>query len=179
MDVEKFINEHDFQVWATLALIAVLYIIRFVVGRIILRRIKHLEFSRERRVMIVKVVGLLLFITFSVVMLAIWGVEPDDLLLFVSSLGTVLGVAFFAQWSILSNITASLILFFNHPVRIGCYIKILDKDNPVEGNVLDITSFFIKVRDVSGNDIMVPTAVVLQKSISLDENNNKSQASEI
>lgn len=51
-------------------------------------------------------------------LIVIWGVETKDILFTVSSIATVIGVAFFAQWSILSNITSGMILFFSFPFRI-------------------------------------------------------------
>ncbi len=166
MDLEA-IELTDLRIIVTAVTVLVLYFIKMVIRKLVFNRMKHLEYSRERRFMIGKVVNLFLLILLFVAMLATWGVDSQDVLLFVSSIATVLGVAFFAQWSILSNITASLIIFFNHPVRIGCHIKILDKDFPIEGTVKDITSFFIKIEDEDGKEIMMPTAVILQKSISV------------
>ncbi|MCB9034507.1 MAG: hypothetical protein H6553_11770 [Chitinophagales bacterium] len=34
---------------------------------------------------------------------------------------------FFAQWSVLSNITSGIIMYFNHPLGIGDNILIEDK----------------------------------------------------
>jgi small-conductance mechanosensitive channel len=86
-------------------------------------------------------------------------------MVFLTSVITVLGIAFFAQWSILSNITSSLILFFNHPLKIGQNVRVLEKDYDVEGQLIDISFFFMYVRDKEGNTITIPTSVVLQKTI--------------
>lgn len=75
------------------------------------------------------------------------------------------GNRFFAQWSILSNITSSLILFFNHPLKIGDEIEILDKDFAIEGKVEDISFFFMHVRTVNGDLVTIPNNLVLQKMI--------------
>ena len=45
-----------------------------------------------------------------------------------------MGVAMFAQWSILSNITSGIILFFSFPFKIGDLILIHDKDFPIEAD---------------------------------------------
>ena len=52
-----------------------------------------------------------------IILLIIWGVKQSELAVFVGSVLTVVGVAMFAQWSILSNITSSIVLFFNHSVK--------------------------------------------------------------
>ena len=55
--------------------------------------------------------GFLLFIALFI----IWGVQLQSLNVFLSSIFAVIGVAFFAQWSILSNITAGVVMFFSFP----------------------------------------------------------------
>jgi small-conductance mechanosensitive channel len=86
-------------------------------------------------------------------------------MVFLTSVITVLGIAFFAQWSILSNITSSLILFFNHPLKIGQQIRVLEKDYDVDGQLIDISFFFMYLRDKDGNTITIPTSIALQKTI--------------
>ena len=57
----------------------------------------------------------------------LWGLDYQGLWLVTSSLFAVIGVALFAQWSLLSNITASVVIFFAFPYRIGDKVKIVDK----------------------------------------------------
>jgi small-conductance mechanosensitive channel len=91
-------------------------------------------------------------------------VKQSELLLFTTSILTVLGIAFFAQWSILSNITSGLILFFNHPLRIGDTIKIIDKEQPVEGVIQDISYFFLHLKTNDNDIVTIPNSMVMQKS---------------
>ena len=83
------------------------------------------------------------------------------------SILAVLGVGFFAQWSILSNLTASVILFFNHPVRIGDRVKVLDKDFDWSGEVLDITGFYFFMKTDKGEFISLPNTLVIQKGLEI------------
>ena len=85
--------------------------------------------------------------------------------MFVTSILTVIGVAFFAQWSILSNITAGIIVFFSSPFRIGDTIKILDKDYPIEAKIIDIKSFYTLLKTEEGEQISLPNNLLLQKGI--------------
>jgi len=103
-----------------------------------------------------KLINILIFVMAVVVIAAIWGVNQSQLILFISSFLTVLGIALFAQWSILSNVTAGLILFLNHPLRLGDRIKIMDKDYNIEGRVDDITYFFLHIRMDNGEKITIP-----------------------
>jgi hypothetical protein len=59
----------------------------------------------------------------------------------------------FATWSILSNITAGVILFFFFPFRIGDTIKIHDKDFPIEAEIDDINAFHVFLITAEGEKI--------------------------
>jgi small-conductance mechanosensitive channel len=65
----------------------------------------------------------------------------------------------------LSNITASVLLFFNFPFKIGSRIKIMDKDDSVIGVVKDITFFAIQIEDENGDLVSYPNNVAIQKAI--------------
>lgn len=149
------------------AILLVLLLVGNMIFRSILSRIdKKVRFALERKRIIYKIVHLFIAILVVVGLIAIWGVDPKQLFLFLTSVLTILAVGFFAQWSILSNITASLILFFNHPIHIGGYIKIVDKDLPIEGIVENITIFFLYIRTPDGELLSVPNMLVMQKTIS-------------
>lgn len=148
-------------------ILLVLLLVGNMIFRTVLRRIdKRVQFALERKRIIFKIIHLFIAILVIVGLIAIWGVDPKQLFLFLTSALTILAVGFFAQWSILSNITASLILFFNHPIHIGGYIKIVDKDLPIEGIVENITIFFLYIRTAEGELLSIPNMLVMQKTIS-------------
>lgn len=135
--------------------------------RVVKNVLKRFEFEFQRRKITMKLINILISVMALVVIAAIWGVNQSDLLLYISSFLTVLGIALFAQWSILSNITAGLIIFLNHPLRLGDRIRVMDKDYNIEGRVEDITYFFLHIRMDNGEKITIPNSVVLQKTISI------------
>ena len=94
-----------------------------------------------------------------------WGVKGEQAFFVMSSILTVIGVALFAQWSILSNITAGIILFFSFPFKIGDRIRIMDKDFPVEAEIIDIDSFYTFLKTSEGEEICFPNNLLLQKGI--------------
>jgi len=75
-----------------------------------------------------------------------------------------LGVALFAQWSILSNITASLIIFFGFPYRVGDTVRVIDGDEDITGIVEEITLFHVLIRK-GENMITYPNSLILQKAV--------------
>ncbi|MCG8316063.1 MAG: mechanosensitive ion channel family protein [Pseudomonadales bacterium] len=92
------------------------------------------------------------------------GFEYSQLAVFVSSIFAVVGVALFAQWSILSNVTASMIIFFGFPYRVGDYIKVVDKDDDISGFVEEISLFHVLIR--RGEELITyPNTLILQKAV--------------
>ncbi|WP_321286838.1 mechanosensitive ion channel domain-containing protein [uncultured Sunxiuqinia sp.] len=124
--------------------------------------------------MTTKIMNLFIIIGALIALTGIWGIEKEKLLLFISSVLTILGIAFVAQWSILSNITAGLILYFNHPLKLGDHIRILEKDFIIEGKIDDVTFFFVHIISADGDRITVPNSVILQKNISVKHTNERS-----
>lgn len=126
---------------------------------------KKFGFQQARILLTSKIVTILIYAFVFVVIAFIWGVDEKELMLFISSFLTILGIAFFAQWSILSNITAGLILFINYPVKIGDSITIMEKDNDVTGEIKDIGAFSITLKTDDGYFITLPNSLILQKMI--------------
>lgn len=138
--------------------------------------LKQTHLQRGRRKMIIKAVHLVSFLAASIFLSAIWGLKQNEIAVFVGTLLTALGIAFFAQWSLLSNVTSSLLLFFNHPVKIGDTLKVLDKEYPFEGEVTDLTYFFVHLESANGEIITIPNSLLLQKSVSVVEKINTSKS---
>jgi len=152
----------------------------FIIMHIATRRginsmLKKFHFSLQRRKLTLRMINLLLTISSIVFIAAIWGVKQTDIVVFISSVMAILGIAFVAQWSLLSNITAGLILFFNHPLKIGDRIKILEKDFVIEGIVNDITFFFIHIKTDNKEKITISNTVILQKTISIVLSHNEGE----
>jgi small-conductance mechanosensitive channel len=162
-------DTHKIQIIESL-IILILYVLAYFVTRTVINNtLKSTQLQRGRRKMIIKAVHLFTSITVMILLAGVWGLKQNEIAVFASTILTALGIAFFAQWSLLSNITSSIILFFNHPLKLGDIIKILDKDFPFEGEVKELTYFFIHIKTQSGETITIPNSLLLQKSISVIE----------
>ncbi|RDV10716.1 mechanosensitive ion channel family protein [Pontibacter diazotrophicus] len=166
-------NELKIQILETLVTLFLYAIAFYITKNIIDNTLKKAQLHRARRKMIIKVTHLFISIAVVVLLAGIWGLEQKEIAVFASTILTVLGIAFFAQWSLLSNITSSLILFFTHPMRLGDTIKILDKDYPMEGEVAELTYFFVHLKTKDGETITVPNSLIFQKSVSIIVNQDK------
>lgn len=169
--IETFdMSEFQLQISETLLVLFLYFLILFINKKVINNALKSTLPQRARRKIIIKALQLFILIAAFVILAGIWGLKQSEIAVFATTILTALGIAFFAQWSLLSNITSSIILFFNHPLKIGDTIKSLDKDHPFEGEVTDLTYFFIHLKTKSGQIITVPNSLVFQKSISLEVN---------
>lgn len=161
--------QHYKLIWTLIFLIGG-YLIKYLVSNSMRKIQMKFGFQKSRIVVTNKVILILFYITEIVLISFIWGVDQKQLLVYISSFLTILGIAFFAQWSILSNITAGLILYINYPVKIGDTITILEKDNNITGEIRDIDAFFITLKTPEKELITVPNSIVLQKNIRFKSN---------
>lgn len=106
-----------------------------------------------------------LFVFLLVAIVIIWGIDIKGIFIFASSFFAVVGIAFFASWSILSNITSSIVIFFSFPYKMGDRIKIIDGDNSVEGTIRDMTFFNIHIECQDGNTTFYPNNLAIQKPV--------------
>ena len=121
---------------------------------------------QPKRLFYIEKVFEIFFVVTAVILLAfIWSVDVEGASVVASSVFAVIGVALFAQWSILSNVTASVIIFFSFPARVGDRVRIVDGDNSVEGTVAEITLFQTELIDPEGNSILYPNNLLLQKPV--------------
>jgi small-conductance mechanosensitive channel len=149
-------------------IILVLYVLAILFTRkLINNTLKRAQLERTRRKIIIKAINLFIAIGVLVLIAGVWGLEQRRVAVFAGTIFTALGIAFFAQWSLLSNITASIILFFNHPLKLGDTIRVLDKDYPFEGEVTELAYFFVYLRTEKGEIITVPNSMILQKAVAV------------
>lgn len=165
-------NVHKIQMLETLVIVILYIIAYFITKNIINNALKNAHLQRARRKIIIKAIHLFITITVVILIAGVWGLEQNKIALFVSTVLTALGIAFFAQWSLLSNVTSSIILFFNHPLKLGDTIKVLDKDYPFEGEITELSYFFVHLKTENGDTITIPNAIVLQKAVLIVEKQN-------
>jgi len=74
---------------------------------------------------------------------------------------TLLGVALFASWSLLSNVTAYFVLMLHPAFRRGTFIRIIDADNYVEGYVADLNLFSARLITENREVALYPNNLIL------------------
>ena len=146
------------------------YITLYLIFKIVINNfLKRTRLERSRRKMAIKAVQLFTTITAIILLTGVWGFKQNEIALFASTILTALGIAFFAQWSLLSNITSSILIFFNHPVKLGDYVKVLHKDYHYEGEVTEMNYFFVHLKTNDNEIITIPNSHFFDKSFSVAE----------
>ena len=132
-----------------------------------------LKEEMNRRALVV--FHILLFLLLVVILSVVWGIDIKGLLVLASSMIAVIGVALFAAWSLLSNITAFFIMLGQRNFAPGAEVKIIDGSNHIEGKVVEINLFstvlLTKNNDqvVYPNNLIVSRPVVVQHHIKADK----------
>lgn len=160
-------NRYFNEVLGTAITLVVFVALGFIIKKFTKRYARAAHLSEYRTNLISKYINIFLILLFFVVIFAVWGVNRQDLYAVFSTTFAVIGVAFFAQWSILSNITSGVILFFTFPFRIGDMIKIMDKDFPLEARIEDIKAFHTILRTKEGEMVTYPNSLLLQKGVTI------------
>lgn len=165
--VEVFdnIDSDRIKIGLTIGLIVVYLLFTKILASLIRRYGERQGISLSRVVYTTKYFRFVAFIFCLMVLGIAWDVSFKGLSFYFLSFFTVAGIGLFATWSILSNVTAAIILFFYSPIRIGQRVRIMDGDNSVEGIIFDLTLFSIIIKNDKGQQVTYPNNVALQKGI--------------
>ena len=166
MDDLGILTDWNRQIYTLIAL-GVILLLRISLVKIIKNFTTKFHRFETRTRLIIKYVNYFSIFLFIICLFFIWGINVKDIGLFMSSIFAVIGIAFFAQWSILSNVTSGVIMFFTFPYKIGDFIKIHDADHSVYGYIEDIRSFHVLLKTVDEETITYPNSLLLQKGVSI------------
>lgn len=169
----EFFQKFFKPIMLTLLVLVFWVILKFIIEKFTKAFARKGSIALQRTLVVIKYTNIILAVVMISSIIVVWGVKAEHLWVVFSSMFTIIGVALFAQWSILSNVTSAVIIFFSTPFRIGNYIKIHDKDFPIVAEIEDVKGFHIYLRTKKGEVIVYPNNLILQKGItvldSLDE----------
>ncbi len=147
----------------------ILFIIQFI-ANLLVKKIGRSKHKNKGRIKLIKkYVSATFFLIALLIEAFVLGVEIDDLIFLFSSVFAILGITLFASWSIFSNVTSGIIMFFSFPYKIGDKIHVHDKEHEVIGIIEDIRSFQLHIRENNGNLTTYPNNMLLQKAVTLVE----------
>ena len=158
-------QQYEIKIIETLVTLLFVFISLKMVQRVIEKIGKKYNYHKTRIKIVRKIILFIALVLVAVIIAFVWGIKASQLATYIASLFTVLGIAFVAQWSLLSNITATLIIFFNHQVHIGDRVQILDKEFQIEGEISDVGIFFTIIKVAENEYISIPSNVFIQKMV--------------
>ena len=105
------------------------------------------------------------------ILLIVWGIDFSGLIVLSTSLITLTGVALFASWSLLSNITSYFILLFHNSFRRGNFVRVIDADNYIEGYVAEVNLFNTRLITEDREVVIYPNNLMLTRPIIINPRN--------
>lgn len=157
----------DNEFFSTLIFFVILFISRAVIFKAINKAANKWKRVHTRTTLIKKFINFFMVFLLFLFLPLLWGFQPKDVTVFLSSIFAVIGIAFFAQWSILSNITSGIIMFFTFPYKLGDFIKIHEGDESIYGYIEDIRTFQVIIRGLDNKITTFPNSMMLQKGVSI------------
>jgi MscS family membrane protein len=154
-----------FELLLSLGLVIALMFARHLIRKHFLSSSKQGSPEEIRALRLTKALRMLLVLVFLMLLPPVWLPKLKALGLYVVSFATVMVFAFFAVFSILSNVSASVILFLGHPMKIGSQIRLLDGKDSLTGRVTDITLFSVRLQTEEGYRVSFPNNLLLQRGV--------------
>ncbi len=120
------------------------------------------EHRKQRARLLLNIITTIIFVC---VLLVMWGIELRGLLVVGSSLFALLGVALFAAWSLLSNLTSFLILFTQNDCRIGRWVRVIDGANSIEGQITEMSFMSVQLKNSDGDIVLYPNNLFITRPV--------------
>ena len=146
------------------------YLLQRVVGRFLTRLGERYPLPPELLVPVRGTLRWLIMGSACVFVLGRLGVSATVLWTALSGFVAVAAVAFFAMWSVLSNLLCAIMIYTIGPFRIGDVVELVETlDKPgVKGRVVAINLMFttlVEVPESGGSVVQVPNSQFFQKSV--------------
>ena len=157
------------------AQIVVILLLAWLLRRLLLRLIVRLgtrySLPAELVVGARRVGTLLIYASTLMLVLERLGVSGDMLWAAFTGFAAVAAVAFFAVWSVLSNIFCAFLIFSTRPFRLHDHIELIDSaDKPgLKGRVIDINLVYTTLEEAidgaPASTLRVPNSLFFQRSV--------------
>ena len=158
-------------------IIGIAILIGFVAERLMCRAISN--YGKRRRIPIAHIHMMRLIVRWGVIIICImvafsvFGIAIANLWITMSAIALATLIAFFAGWSLLSNVLATFLVLLWRPFQLGDKITILP-DN-LSGEARDINIFFTELRTTDGDLLKIPNVTFFQKFTMVSPSNHKEE----
>ncbi len=145
------------------------WLLQNLLGRLLTRAGRHYQIPLELQMPIHGLMRWTIFAATLLLVLERLGVSAAVLWTGFTGFATVGAVAFFAAWSVLSNLFCAFLIFTVGPFRLGDTIELLDTaEKPgAKGRVVDINLLYTTLEDATrgqtGVLLQIPNALIFQR----------------
>lgn len=161
----RHFNPVTVQLIISVSVIILYFIISRRVMPLLYQVIAHSRLKAEMNKRAAVVLHILLVLALIVVLSVVWGVDIRGLLVLASSMIAVVGVALFAAWSLLSNITAFFILLGQKAFAEGMEVRVIDGGNYLEGRIVEINLFSTVLRTKDNEQVVYPNNLLISRPV--------------
>ncbi|MFC1941540.1 mechanosensitive ion channel family protein [Chloroflexota bacterium] len=165
MDISYFLRV----ILPVIITIVVAILVERILSGVISRYGKKKGLSKSHSHMMRIIIRWAILVILIIVVASIFGVGIGNLWATFAGMLAMVIIGFFAMWSVLSNIFATLIILIARPFVIGDKVTILPEN--ISGEAFDINIMYSKLKIDEGNVITVPNITFLTKFISISSSN--------
>lgn len=154
-----------------LMVLALAWLLRTLVRRVIQRFAGRYTLPEELVIGVRRTLGFAIWSSALLTILQQFGVSGTVLWTAFTGFAAVAAVAFFAAWSVLSNLFCALLILTTRPFRLGDYVELLESgDKPgLKGKVIDINLVYTTLRELecehSQAVLQVPNNLFFQRTV--------------
>jgi small-conductance mechanosensitive channel len=152
------------------AILAGAWLLRWLLGRLLTRVTRRYDLPVEVVVSARRVGGFLIGFAALLLVLKVFGVSGGVLWGAFTGFATVAAVAFFAAWSVLTNLFCALLILITRPFRLYDHIELVDSgDKPgLRGRVVDMNLIYVTLEEThpqGGESVLrVPNSLFFQRA---------------
>ena len=152
------------------AIVAAAIALRWLLRRLIQRLATRWELPPEVRVGGQRVVSFLIGFAALLLVLGLFGVSGGVLWTAITGFAAVSAIAFFAAWSVLTNIFCALLLLITRPFRLFDHLELLAAaDRPgMRGKVVDMSLIYVTLKEShpqGGESVLrIPNSLFFQRT---------------
>ncbi|WP_199886122.1 mechanosensitive ion channel domain-containing protein [Pseudoalteromonas sp. T1lg23B] len=147
------------------AVVLLLFPIIFKYSQRVLERVTQGKIDAHRQLRAELLLKIITAIVLICLLLVFWGIELRGLLVLGSSLFAMLGVALFAGWSLLSNLTSFLLMFIQNYCRVGHWVRIVEGANYIEGCIIEMGLMNVVLKNVDGHRVIYPNNLFVTRPV--------------
>ncbi|MGV8961322.1 MAG: mechanosensitive ion channel domain-containing protein [Stenotrophomonas sp.] len=154
-----------------LLVLAAAWLLRVLARRLLARLGMHYTLPPQLEVAARRLSNFIIWSATLIVILDRLGVSATVLWTAFTGFAAVGAVAFFAAWSVLSNIFCTLLIFTTRPFRIGDQIELLENgEKPgLKGRVIDVNMIYTTLQEIGGpaeaTFMQIPNSLFFQRGL--------------